>query len=129
MVQTITLSNETYNVSDHQMVFQLAAEMNTLNNHDKNLSVDFIPWYQSSPNGLYYHNGIKLANGLPPTITQVSKNSSLRVPEVLEASTQKLENEIDSILPGESFYVEMAKNMFKAHREWIGTRSKRGTAR
>ncbi len=26
--------------------FQLAAEMNKINNHDKNLSVDFIPWYQ-----------------------------------------------------------------------------------
>ncbi len=104
------------------MVFQLAAEMNTLNNHDKNLSVDFIPWYQSNPNGLYYHNGIKLADGLPPTITQASKNSSLKVPQVLDASTKKLESEIDSILPGESFYVEMAQNMFKAHREWIGAK-------
>lgn len=117
---TITLSNETYNISDHQMVFQLAAEMNQLNKHDKNLSVDFIPWYQSSKNGLYYHNGIKLSSGLPPTTAQVAANASLAVSSVLNPSTQDLAEKLSSTLPGVEFMVEMAQNMFKAHREWLG---------
>jgi monoamine oxidase len=117
---TITLANETYNISDHQMVFQLAAEMNKLNNFDKNLSVDFIPWYQSSRNGLYYHNGIRLPSGLPPTVSQIAANSSLTVPSILDASTQELQDKVNSALPGEEFMVEMAQNMFKAHREWLG---------
>lgn len=116
---TITLANETYNISDHQMVFQLADELNRLNQFSKNLSVDFIPWYQSSPNGLYYHNGIRLPNGLPPTVAQVAANSSLKVPTVLDASTQELTEKVDEALPGQEFMVEMAKNMFKAHRDFL----------
>lgn len=117
---TIQLGNETYNVSDHQMVFQLADEMNRLNKFSKNLSVDFIPWLQSSSNGLYYYNGIKLANGLPPTLAQVSANSSLKMPSILDASTQELAEKVAEALPGQEFMVKMAQNMFKAHREYLG---------
>jgi monoamine oxidase len=120
---TITLANETYNISDHQMVFQLADELNRLNEFSKNLSVNFIPWYQSSPNGLYYHNGIRLPNGLPPTVAQVADNSSLKVQTVLDASTQELAEKVDEALPGQEFMVEMAKNMFKAHRDFLGKSS------
>jgi hypothetical protein len=101
------------------MVFQLAAEMNVLNGHDKNLSVDFIPWLQSSPNGLVYRNGIRLPNGLPPTVSQISRNSSLRVPSILANSTLEVQDQIEELLPGNDFYIKMAQNMFKAHREWI----------
>ncbi|EFW99432.1 L-amino acid oxidase [Grosmannia clavigera kw1407] len=117
---TTTLGNETYNISDHQMVFQLAAEMNKLNNYDKNLSVDFIPWYQSSKNGLYYHNGIRLADGMPPTVAQKNANASLAITKPEDASTTALQDKVDAALPGDAFYVAMAQNMFKAHREWIG---------
>ncbi|GKT97154.1 L-amino-acid oxidase [Colletotrichum tofieldiae] len=92
-------TNTTYNITDHQLVFQLAAEMNELNNHDKNLSVDFIPWIQSNKNGLSYKNGIKLANGLPRPLPK-SPPTHL------------------SPLPLE-FSVHMAQNMFKAHREFL----------
>lgn len=97
---TISLSNETYNISDHQMVFQLADEMNKLNNYDKNLSVDFIPWYQSSDNGLYYYNGIRLPNGMPPTVAQTEANASLVISDTLNPSTQALEDQVDAALPG-----------------------------
>jgi hypothetical protein len=138
---TITLNNETYNVSDHQLVFQLAAEMNKLNNHDANLSVDFIPyvlsgdpvsnstktgadsvcsWYQSNENGLYYYNGIKLANGMPPTLAQITANSSLEITLADDPSTTALETAVDDALPGTDFMIQMAQNMFKAHKEWLG---------
>ena len=113
-------SNETYNITDHQLVFQLAAEMNELNNHAANWSIDFIPWYQRNPNGLYYFDGIRLPNGLPPTISQVAEDPSLSIERENLPSTQALQDHIESITTDEDFYAEMAVNMFRAHKEWLG---------
>lgn len=119
--QTWTSStNETYNITDHQLVFQLAAEMNELNNHNANWSVDFIPWHQSSDNGLYYYDGIKTASGLPPTVAQVAANSSLSVKTVEDASTVALEDQVSSVTASDEFYAKMATNMFEAHAEFLG---------
>lgn len=117
--ETIEYSNETYNITDHQLVFQLAGEMNKINNHNKNFSVDFIPWHQSSPNGLYYHNGIKLDTGLPPTQAQIKANASLAVTETLNASTQALSDKISAITSNETFMIELATNTFKAHKDFL----------
>ncbi|KAI1505740.1 flavin-containing amine oxidoreductase [Biscogniauxia marginata] len=116
---TYTSGNETYNITDHQLVFQLADEMNQLNNYDKNLSVDFIPWLQSNDNGFYYHNGIKLDTGLPPTIKQVAENPSLSIELPLDASTQAVQGKVNAILNNETFMIEMATNMHKAHKDFI----------
>jgi hypothetical protein len=116
---TYTMDNATYNITDHQLVFQLAEEMNNINRHDKNLSVDFIPWYQSSSNGLQYKNGIRLPNGMPPTAAQVAANASLAIPSILDNSTQELQKAVEDSLPGAEFYVKVAQNMFKAHREFL----------
>jgi monoamine oxidase len=114
-------TNETMNITDHQLVFQLASEMNRLNHNDKNLSVDFINWVQSNPNGLVYNNGFKLPSGLPPTIAQIKADPSLGSPvKALDASTNALSAALEKYLPGQDLYVELAKNMFKAHRDWIG---------
>ncbi|KAI1081438.1 flavin-containing amine oxidoreductase-domain containing protein [Whalleya microplaca] len=117
--ETVEYSNETYNITDHQMVFQLAAEMNRINNHDKNLSVDFIPWLQSSSNGLYYYNGIKLDTGLPPTVAQTKANSSLVISSSMNPSTEALSEKIDTITTNETFLIELAGNTFKAHKDFI----------
>lgn len=113
-------ANETYDINDHKLVFDLAAEMNKLNNHAANWSVDFIPWYQSNPNGLYYYDGIKLDTGLPPTVSQVAANSSLSITRENLPSTQALEDHIDSVTTSDEFYAEMATNMFAAHKEFLG---------
>lgn len=94
--------------------------MNKLNDHAANWSVDFIPWYQSSPNGLYYYDGIKLDTGLPPTISQVAADPSLSIVRENLPSTQALQDHIDSITTSEEFYAEMATNMFAAHKEFLG---------
>ncbi|KAH9985552.1 flavin-containing amine oxidoreductase [Xylariaceae sp. FL0662B] len=117
--ETIVFSNETYNITDHQMVFQLAAEMNRINNHDKNLSVNFIPWIQSNPNGLYYFNGIKLDTGLPPTVAQTRMNSSLIVSSPMSPSTEALQDKINAVTANETFLIELAGNMFKAHKDFL----------
>ncbi|KAK4207126.1 flavin-containing amine oxidoreductase-domain containing protein [Rhypophila decipiens] len=119
---TISLNNETYNVSDHQMVFQLAAEMNKLNSNNSNskdLHIDFIPWYQSSPNGLVLRDGIRLPNGMPPTVAQIEADPSLSLPKIVDPGTLALAEKVVSAMPGPEFFVQMAQNMFKAHREWI----------
>ncbi|KAI0842611.1 flavin-containing amine oxidoreductase [Hypoxylon sp. FL0890] len=116
---TVEYSNETYNITDHQLVFQLAAEMNRINNYDKNFSVDFIPWLQSSSNGLYYYNGIKLDTGLPPTLAQIQANSSLKVTYPMEASTEALSDKISAITSNDTFMIEIASNMHKAHKDFL----------
>lgn len=39
--------NETLNITDQQFVYQLADEVNNLNGHDEEWSVDFIEWIQN----------------------------------------------------------------------------------
>ncbi|KAI4866707.1 flavin-containing amine oxidoreductase [Hypoxylon rubiginosum] len=117
--ETVKYDNESYNITDHQMVFQLAAEMNLINNHDKNFSVDFIPWIQSNTNGLYYYNGIKLDNGLPPTIAQTRNNSALTISNPLNPSTQTLEDKVDAVTSNTTFMIELANNTFKAHKDFL----------
>ncbi|ORY71487.1 L-amino acid oxidase [Pseudomassariella vexata] len=117
--ETVVYSNETYNITDHRLVFQLAAEMNKINGNNKNLSVDFIPWHQASENGLYYHNGIKLDNGLPPTLAQIEADPSLAVASVENPSTTALEEQVNMYRANETLMIELAENMFKTHSEFI----------
>ncbi|KAI0469731.1 flavin-containing amine oxidoreductase [Xylariaceae sp. FL0804] len=116
---TVTYDNQTYNVTDHQMVFQLADEMNRINGHDQNLSVDFIRWIQNNENALYYYNGIKLDTGLPPTLKQVAENSSLIPSLPDDNATQKAQAKIDKIANNVTMLIDIATNMHKAHREFI----------
>lgn len=118
--QWTSSANQTFNISDHQLVFQLAAEMNELNNHAANWRVDFIPWHQSNDNGLYYYDGIRTADGMPPTLAQVAANSSMSIQPVYDASTLSLMEKVGAVTTGDEFYAKMAANMFEAHREFIG---------
>lgn len=119
---TRTFQNETYNITDHQLVFQLATEMNKINNHDKNLSVDFIPWIQTNENGFYYHDGIKLDTGLPPTIKQVSENTTLSIVSPLEESTKNTQAKYNAITSNETALRAIADNMHKAHKNFISNK-------
>ncbi|KAI1171092.1 L-amino acid oxidase [Nemania sp. FL0916] len=116
---TRTYQNETYNITDHQLVFQLAAEMNEINNHDKNLSVDFIPWIQNNENGFYYYNGIKLDTGLPPTMKQVSENASLSITLQPDSSTATAQDRYNKIIGNETMLRAIADNMHKAQKDFI----------
>lgn len=115
-----TTTGESLNISDHRLVFQLADEMNSLNGHNKNLSVDFINWVQSNSNGLVYKNGFKLPSGLPPTVAQIQADPSLGGPvKAYSNSTTALEAAVQQHMPGPEFYAAAAKNMFKAHKEFL----------
>lgn len=114
-----TKTNKVYNITDHQLVFQLAAELNKLNNNNKNFSIDFIPWIQADNNGFIYQNGHKLPSGLPPTLAQIASNPDLGSPMTYDKDTADLKAKLNSYLPDSDFAVHMANNMFKAHDEWI----------
>ncbi|KAM7189552.1 Flavin containing amine oxidoreductase domain containing protein [Naviculisporaceae sp. PSN 640] len=117
---TISLNNETYNVSDHQMVFQLADEMNKINGEDnKGFHIDWIPWHQSSPNGLVLRDNIRLPNAFPPTVAQIQADPSLSITDIVDPETLHLMEQVEAAVPGPEFFVKMAQNMFKAHREYI----------
>ena len=114
-------SGEVMNISDHQLVFQLAEELNKLHGHNKNQSIDFTPWIQSSNNGLVYRNGVKLDTGLPPTRAQIAANASLSAPiKAQDNSTKALSASVNEYLPGSNFSIQLSKNMYKAHKDWLG---------
>ncbi|RYP92463.1 hypothetical protein DL770_001409 [Monosporascus sp. CRB-9-2] len=117
--ETVEYLNQTYNITDHQLVFQLADEMNRLNHHDSNFSIEFIPWIQSSPNGLYYRNGFRLDTGLPPTVSQNSQNQSSSSSSPISPSRETLSERLDAFLSNETFLAEIATNIYEAHRDWI----------
>lgn len=66
-------SNETIEIQDHKMVFQLAATLNALNGNDSSLAVNFIKWIQSSPN-VPSSTSKRRPDGTVPSISEVSAN-------------------------------------------------------
>ncbi|KAK5994985.1 L-amino-acid oxidase [Cladobotryum mycophilum] len=116
---TRTFSNGTYNITDHQLVFQLAEEMNRINGYDEELKIDFIPWIDESLNGLVYRDGFKLESGLPPTHAQVAANSSIFPEEPMPESVERLQKLLEAEVHGEEFLMEIANNVFKAHDHYI----------
>ena len=113
-------SNETLQIQDHRIVFQLAEEVNQLNGNNPNFTVDFIKWVQNSPNGLYYYNGFRKPDGMPPTLADIDKNSSLAgtiapvAPEIQAATTL-----VDNILSNMTLVKAVAHNVYQAHKSWL----------
>ena len=111
-------SGNSHKISDTKLVLFLVDEMNKRNKGDARLKVDLIPWIDYNENGLQYFHGIRTASGLPPTIKQISKNSSLTVPVFLDAETKAISKKLNKNLPDDAFMIAMAKNMYQAHRKW-----------
>lgn len=69
-----TDTNETLDIQDHKMVFQLGDVLNQMNSNDSALAVNFIPWIQSSDNVPGNSNGFRLPNGRIPSAAQIKAN-------------------------------------------------------
>ncbi|KAG5988818.1 hypothetical protein E4U43_004625 [Claviceps pusilla] len=116
-------SKKKYNISDTQLVFSLINELNRLNG-DKSPAhkIELIDWIETSDNGLQYFDGIRTPSGLPPTVKQVQDNPDLYSPQSSEsnydAATRATNKKLQDSLPGNDFLVQMARNMYKAHRAW-----------
>lgn len=114
-------TNETLQIQDHKLVFDLAEEINRRNGNDPNFTVSFIPWIQSSPNGLYAIGGIRLPNGEIPTRGDILANPSLVPESVSDPATAAAEDAVRAIVSNQTFIKELATNMFRAHKSFLNT--------
>lgn len=115
---TLTVANQTYNISDHQLVFQLVEEMNMLNkdNHD-DLHIDLIDWLEAGSRTLPRDGG---SNRVGEVDGQQGRPDNQGAVGQLGMSVEEIFDKVNKALPCEDFCVEMANNMFTAHRKWLG---------
>ncbi|KAI8079130.1 flavin-containing amine oxidoreductase-domain containing protein [Thamnidium elegans] len=107
---------KTLPITDHQIVFQLVDELNSINK--KPLHVEFIKWYQSGDNNLYYKNGYRLANGKIPTVGQVRANANLVPTDGLSALSSQVEAATSQFNTDEWFKL-MGSDLYAAHAKAI----------
>jgi monoamine oxidase len=116
-------TNETLDIQDHKMVFQLGDVLNKMNGHDPALAVKFIPWIQSSPNVPANSNGYRLPNGRIPSVAMIAANSSLRLPAANSpdpVAQEHAEEAIEKLLDATPERIRNAsQNIYKAHKEAI----------
>jgi monoamine oxidase len=116
-------TNETLDIQDHKMVFQLGATLNQLNGNRSDVAVNFIPWIQSSPNVPANSNGYRLPNGRIPSVAQIRANSSLVYPVAEPAdpeAAEKADEEVKAFLDiSPEKLRNISTNIFKAHKQAI----------
>lgn len=93
--------------------------MNQLNEGNTNYTVKFIPWIQESPNGLYYFNGFKQANGLPPTVTEIEDNQSLTGQIPVDPQVGNITDLVFGIGCNPNTTAAAAKNVFTAFKAFV----------
>lgn len=113
-------TNETLEIQDHKMVFQLADVLNKMNAEKSDLQVNFIPWVQKGPNVPASSGGNRLPDGRIPTAAQVAANSSLvyTAPAANATAAEEAEAAYDSYtkLKDTTKIKQIATNMYKAHK-------------
>jgi monoamine oxidase len=116
-------TNETLEIMDHRMVFQLAGVLNKMNTNRPDLQVNFIPWIQSSPNVPADSGGIRLPDGRIPSAAQVAANASL----VFTAASANATAVADAESAYENYTTlndretlrKIATNMYQAHKQAV----------
>ena len=120
--------NVTLPINDHKLVFDLATYLNNKNGNSTQYLVNWIPWYQGNANGnnLVYMGGIRKKDGTVPTQNDINADPSLKyTPDNGAEVTAELESvtaEVQSLLFTDEQLMEVAENMFQAHKEFIGMR-------
>ena len=116
-------TNETFDIQDHKMVFQLAETLNKLNGDNPSLAVNFIPWIQNSPNTPANSRGFRLPNGRIPSRSQIAANSSLvnpapqsSDPNAVKHANEEVE-EFSDMTPDR--IKAFATNVYKAHKDAV----------
>ncbi|TVY85261.1 L-amino-acid oxidase [Lachnellula suecica] len=113
-------TNETIEIQDHKMVFQLADAINNLNGNDSALMVKFIKWIQSSPN-TPASTSFRLPDGTVPSKADIAANPALADNVTLTYSNatavQAASDAYDSWINLDSAKVRAAvTNVFTAHK-------------
>ncbi|KAK4513779.1 uncharacterized protein ATC70_005785 [Mucor velutinosus] len=106
---------KTLPITDHQIVFQLADELNALN--DKSYKIEFIKWYQSRANNLYYRQGFRLPDGRVPTVGEVQANSSIVPKSADTSSLSSVTNNVTAEFFTEDWFKLMGDDLYAAHEK------------
>ncbi|KAI4752141.1 L-amino acid oxidase-like protein LaoA [Aureobasidium sp. EXF-3400] len=120
---SLTLDNETVEINDHKMVFQLADELNKQNQNDPAYHVKFIPWIQSALNDPSSTTKRK-SDGTVPGVAEVKENPSLAVnttatysnATAVTAAVEEYEDWLGMDTEKTRLY---ATNVFKAHKQAV----------
>ncbi|KAI8144254.1 flavin-containing amine oxidoreductase-domain containing protein [Fennellomyces sp. T-0311] len=107
-----TYENRTLPITDHNIVFQLADELNKMNK--KEHKIEFIKWIQSTENNLSYRNGVRLPNGRVPTKGQVAADPSLSVNTGSRDFAAEIADATDEFYTDDWFKL-MSKDLYAAH--------------
>ncbi|KAK0664027.1 putative L-amino-acid oxidase [Cercophora samala] len=113
---TLTVANQTYNMSDHQLVFQLVEEMNRLNEDDDDLQIGFIDWLEAGGRTLPHGGGSNRVGEIDGQKGRPDNQGAVGHPGM---SVEEIFDRVNKALPCKDFCVEMANNMFTAHRKWL----------
>ncbi|KAH0614321.1 uncharacterized protein H6S33_006207 [Morchella sextelata] len=111
-------TNETLQIKDHQIVFQLVETINKLNGATPgdDLSVDFIPWIQSSLNAPSYNGGVRNADGSVPTVGEIA---AMNTTTVLPPGLEQVDDSIREIFLSPERLALLSNNMYRAHKQFI----------
>jgi monoamine oxidase len=118
-------TNETLEIQDHKMVFQLGDVLNQMNGgNTSSLAVNFIPWIQSSPNVPGNSNGFRLPNGRIPSATQIKNNATAYTLSAVEGPDEKAIEHVEEALDDFIGYTpevvrELYSNVYKAHKNAV----------
>ncbi|KAI8074763.1 amine oxidase, partial [Gongronella butleri] len=107
-----THNNKTMPVNDHDIVFQLADELNKKNS--KKHEIKFIKWIQQDENALVYQNGIRLPNGQVPTYGDIAKNKSLTLDV---GSLSEESDEVSSKFLSDDWMNAIREDIYAAHQK------------
>ncbi|KAI9736271.1 MAG: hypothetical protein M1834_001157 [Cirrosporium novae-zelandiae] len=118
-------TNDTLEIKDHRMVFQLAAKLNEMNNYDESLAVNFIKWIQSSANEPV-DTDKRRPDGTVPGAAEVSANPSLATDDTAgysNATITAMDNAEDAyddwVGLDEDKMRSLATNIFRAHKQAV----------
>ncbi|KAL3441873.1 flavin-containing amine oxidoreductase-domain containing protein [Aspergillus insuetus] len=117
---TYAEQNETLEIQDHKMVFQLAETLNRINagSHPE-LKVDFIPFIQNNPNTPASAGGGRLPDGRIPSAADVAANPDMVYSAASQNETlaEEASDAYEEYLSHDHLSTKtVADNIFRAHK-------------
>ncbi|CAG8056667.1 unnamed protein product [Penicillium salamii] len=109
--------NETLLYTDHQLTFQMAEILNTMNKNESQWKIDFIPWIQHSPNEMIAQGTRRHPDGRIPTRAEIEDDPSLEdAPAMTTTEYSNTEAKMDKILKDEATLKSIQRNVWRAHK-------------
>ena len=122
-VSLTSADNETIQIMDHRMVFQLADVLNEQNGHDPDMAVEFIKWIQKS-SGQASSTTLRRPDGTVPSAGEVATNPAYVTNANASYSNATLVTEAKEAIEdwsdlSEEKIAKLATNVFTAHKQAV----------